>query len=77
MTATDLPKCLRRFADKISDVSDERGSDEGYWVYLASGWRDDEGETHCIHEDTPSECAKKMTGIVRCTAPGCCDANAQ
>jgi hypothetical protein len=68
-----LPKCLRKYADKIREVSDERDSDDGYWVYLASGYRDDEGETHCIHEDTPTECAAKMKYITKCTKLGCCD----
>ncbi len=68
----NLPKCLQRYTDKISEVSDERSTDEGYWVYLAPGWRDDEGETHCIHEDTIKECAAKMKYVTRCTSPGCC-----
>jgi hypothetical protein len=67
-----LPKSLRKFADKIQDVSDERGGGDGYWVYLASGWLDPDGETHCIHEDTITECAKLMRWIVPCTEPGCC-----
>lgn len=72
-TAATLPACLRKFASKIESVSDERGTDQGYWVYLVKGWRDDEGETHCIHEDTPAECAKLMRHITRCATPGCCD----
>jgi hypothetical protein len=73
MTGLKLPKCLQKYADKIAEVSDERGDDDGYWVYLVKGWRDDEGETHCIHEDNPRECALRMKNIVRCTTPGCCD----
>jgi hypothetical protein len=75
MAPNDLPKCLRKFADKIESVSDERQGyegDDGYWVYLVTGWRDDEGETHCIHEDNPMQCAKRMKHIQRCTVPGCC-----
>lgn len=70
-----LPRCLRPFADKIAEVSDERrgyGGDDGYWVYLVAGWRDPDGETHCIHEDTPAECAKLMKWITPCTEIGCC-----
>lgn len=73
MIATELPKCLRKFADKIESVSDERGSDDGFWVYLIERWRDDEGETHCIHEDNPKECATLMPHIQRCTDPNCCN----
>lgn len=72
MQKSKLPKPLRKYADKISDVSDERDSGDGYWVYLASGWRDDEGETHCIHEDTPTKCAALMPHIQKCVAPDCC-----
>lgn len=75
MRAEDLPKCLRKFADRIESVSDERSGydgDDGYWVYLASGWRDPDGETHCVHENSPSACAKLMKAIVPCTSPGCC-----
>lgn len=69
----NLPRCLRKFADKISEVSDERSAGDGYWVYLANGWRDPDGETHCIHEDTPAECAALMPDIRRCTASDCCN----
>ncbi len=68
----NLPAPLRKYADKIQSVSDERDTEEGYWVYLALGWRDPEGETHCIHEDTPGECARSMSHLQRCNAPGCC-----
>lgn len=73
MQAKDLPRPLKKYADVISEVSDERSVGDGYWVYLIDGWRDDEGETHCIHEDNPTECAKKMPYIIKCTVPGCCD----
>lgn len=68
----NLPKCLQKYAAVIDEVSDERASGDGYWVYLKTGWRDDEGETHCVHEETPAECAKRMTHLTRCTIPGCC-----
>jgi len=73
MNATDLPKCLRKYADKIESVSDERGSDDGYWVYLAAGWRTPDGETHCVHEDNPTQCAREMKHITPCTVKGCCN----
>jgi hypothetical protein len=67
-----LPKSLEKFRDKIDDVSDERASDNGYWVYLKCGWREPDGETHCVHEDTIGECAKLMKWITPCIEPGCC-----
>lgn len=72
MTKSELPKSLRRFADKVESVSDERGGGDGYWVYLACGWRDEDGETHCVHEDTPTACAARMKHLKPCLTPGCC-----
>ena len=71
MDRTKLPRPLRRYAEQIDEVSDERGAGDGYWVYLASGWRTEDGETHCVHEDTPTACAANMTHLTRCTQPGC------
>ena len=50
----------------------ERKDGDGYWVYLANGWMCDEGECHTIHEDTISECARRMKGVQPCTLPNCC-----
>lgn len=73
MTKLRLPKSLEKFRDKISDVEDYRASDDGYWVHLKCGWRTYDGETHSIHEETITECAKLMKWIVPCTEPGCCN----
>ena len=69
---TPLPACLRKYAHLIESVSDERGGDDGYWVYLKTGWRYNDG-TYCVHEDTPTACAKEMTSAERCT-DDCCQA---
>ncbi len=66
MTATKLPKCLQKYAHLIDEISDERSTDEGYWVYLVAGYWSPDDETHCIHEDTPRECAAKMKQVERC-----------
>lgn len=66
-----LPKSLRKFAHLIADVSDERAGGDGYWVYLVNGYRWD-GETHCVHEDTITDCARAMRCVAPCTVPGCC-----
>jgi hypothetical protein len=66
-----LPACLKRFAHMIDEISDERGGGDGYWVYLKAGWIDADGETHCVHEDTPKECALAMGGVVKCEG-ACC-----
>jgi hypothetical protein len=41
-------------------------------VYLVAGWADADGETHCIHENTPAECAREMKYVGRCVKPCCC-----
>lgn len=71
MTATNLPKTLQRWADKIDEVSDERATGEGYWIYLKAGWWSPEDETHCIHEDTIRDCAAKMKCIEPCNHECC------
>lgn len=74
MTATKLPKCLRKYAHLIAEVSDERrgyGENDGYWVYLVPGYIDPDGECHCIHEDTPAECAKLMKYVEKCHGDCC------
>lgn len=65
-----LPKCLQRFAEHIREVSDERSTDEGYWVYLTPGLWSPDDETHCIHENTPRECAIKMKRVEPCSCCG-------
>lgn len=69
MQPSQLPKPLRRWAPLIAEVSDERGTDEGYWVYLNPGIWSPDDETHCIHEDTIRECANKLRLVQRCS---CC-----
>lgn len=71
MNRSELPKSLARWADVIDEISDERGSDEGYWVYLKAGWWSPDDETHCIHEDTIRECVVKMRNIEPCTKECC------
>lgn len=58
-----LPRQLKRHAKYIAEVIDERGSDEGIWVHLRSGWCSEPG-THVIHEDTFAECAAQMPPTV-------------
>lgn len=58
MEAKLLPTSLRKYANLIADVSDERQNGDGYWVYLISGRVNTLHEVHFVHEDTPQECAK-------------------
>jgi hypothetical protein len=56
---------------KVDEISDER-PDDGIWVYLKTGWINPQSETHCIHEDTWSACAKQLRGIKHCY-DSCCN----
>ncbi len=62
----NLPRPLKKFAHLIKEVSDERDTDDGYWVYFVAGYWSPEDETHCIHENTPAECAAKMKSVEPC-----------
>lgn len=67
-----LPVPLRPYAGMIEEVSDERSSGNGYWVYLVAGLRYYDG-THCVHEDTPRACAFAMANVEPCSLE-CCEA---
>jgi len=64
-----LPKTLERFRAIIAEVSDERNSEEGYWVYLKPGLWSPDDETHCVHEDRIGDIADKLKYVERCP---CC-----
>lgn len=72
MPTINLPKSLRRFADKIEEVSDERGSGDGYWVYLKNGWNSGDVGDHTIHEGTITECRDAMKMVLKCEG-SCCN----
>lgn len=56
----------------VCDISDERNSGDGYWVYLKPGWCI-EPELHSIHEETPLECLRKLKDIQRCHCADYCE----
>jgi len=46
---------------------------DGFWVYLIPGYINRMTDTHCIHEDSPSECLALLREVEHCK-PGCeCD----
>jgi len=57
----------------IKEISDERSSGDGIWVYLKNGLLNDVDGTHCIHEDTWEEVFNKLykPNIVKCNCQGC------
>lgn len=67
-----IPKILQKHAHLISDISDERNSGDGYWVYFKPGWINNFTETHCAHEDSATECAKIIKlFVVPCNCSEC------
>jgi hypothetical protein len=67
-----LPKCLERYRSKIEEISDERGMDQGYWVYLIPGWQNSfDPSCHIIHEDNPTQCSKVLRYIEPCDCNDC------
>jgi hypothetical protein len=69
-----LPKTLQRFAGKIEDISDVRVARDGFWIYLKRGWKDGSdplGACHQVHENTITECASCMRGVLPCDCNEC------
>ena len=56
---------------RVADVSDERDTGDGYWVYLKPGWRWADDYVHIIHEDTPAECLRELRAIIPCRCHEC------
>jgi hypothetical protein len=72
MQRQNLPASIRRFHAIIEDVSDERDNEDGYWVYLKSGWINKLHEVHMVHEDTLAECADQLKNFVEtCSCDDC------
>ncbi len=53
-----LLKLKAKYPEIIADLIDETGEDNGYWIYLKSGYVCPEMECGIIHERTIRECAK-------------------
>lgn len=66
-----IPATLRRYADKIQSIDDERSVQNGYWVNLNAGWIDTESGCHCIHEDTLYACATRFHFVKPCACEDC------
>ena len=54
---------------RVHSVSDERGSGDGYWVILNTGFSAD--DCHALHEDSPSACLKAMRYVCPCDCEDC------
>ncbi len=56
----------------VEDVSDERASEDGIWIYLVPGWCREHGDpVHSVHEDTVKDCSEYFRCIVECPCDEC------
>ncbi|MBU0494621.1 MAG: hypothetical protein KKA73_06515 [Chloroflexi bacterium] len=60
---TGLPSTLQtlitQYQDRIAQVDDERATGDGYWVYLAAGFADEDGGT-ILHEYTVKDLRRRL-----------------
>lgn len=67
-----IPATLKRYADMIDSIDDERAVQNGYWVNLRNGYIDAESGCHAIHEDTLVACASRLRWYVKpCQCEDC------
>ena len=69
-----LPASLARYASRIADYSDERGSDNGIWVSYKAGWKsytDPVGNLHSDHEDTVATLVVCARNAMPCDCDDC------
>jgi hypothetical protein len=64
-----LPATLNPVADRVQGTVDERGVNNGWWVYLMPGWIHD--GTHQIHEDTLAGCLRCFDMVQPCDCDEC------
>lgn len=69
-----MPKTVQKLVlantDKIEECSNEIGSDDGYWLYLKSGWSF-EGETHSVHEWSVKDLLSAFKNVEPCACGDC------
>lgn len=60
---------------RVEDISDERGSGDGCWVYLKRGWGErGNPQCHTIHEDTWSDVLRAVRDAEPCECDNCAGA---
>ena len=70
MNAERLPKSLRRYAARIADYLDERGSSDLIFIGYVNGFKSASDPLGCVHGDTAIS-IKEALGRVRDVMP--CD----
>jgi hypothetical protein len=66
-----LKRLLEAHPDKISEIGDESGSGDGYWVYLRNGWRCGQSETHAVHEWNMKDLLGAFRSVEPCDCADC------
>ena len=66
------PKTIKDLLEdpRVTDFSDERGSEDGIWLYLVSGLCSDP-QTHAVHEDTVKEAISYLNDVKPCDCADC------
>jgi hypothetical protein len=69
---TQIPATLKRYAHRIDEVEDDRGNQNGWWVYLVPGLcRLGSPQEHIVHEDTLAICAQEVRDAEPCDCDDC------
>jgi hypothetical protein len=66
------PKTLAEIKEdpRVTDLSDERGNNDGVWAYLVAGWQSSMG-THQVAEDTVKEACEQLAYVKPCACADC------
>ena len=64
MNKSEVPASIRKWHAIIDEIVDERSDDNGYWIYLKSGYVNTMHDVHHIHENTLSECVEQLRDFV-------------
>lgn len=71
---SSLPRSLQLFCARnqnlIDEVSDERDTDDGIWIFLKYGWCFD-NSCHIVHEDTARAIIQAFKSVRACSCPEC------
>ena len=68
-THAQICKLRTQFKDIISDVSDERDSEDGVWFYFVEGYSAD--QIHCVHEWNYQDALNGLKRVKPCYCQDC------
>jgi len=60
-------KIPKKFLHMVTEIEDDRGENNGWWIYLKDGYRCDiSAAPHTIHENTVKECIAQLRETIPC-----------